>query len=87
MERLIQLLDEVDDMRARLSMPDPTPVVACAAVGALMLVLLRVGVYWPLAVLVALPVAPVVDLFLAGVRRALPAGFTIPLRAMFDIET
>jgi hypothetical protein len=72
MERLIQLFDDLDDLLApSVAILTRVHWLRGLAVLTLMLVLTEgVGVSWPLAFMLALPVPPLADLAHARLRRA-----------------
>jgi len=84
MERLIQLLDDLDDLLA------PAFVIltrvhwlrGMAAV-ILMLLISGAGASWPLAAMLALPALPLADLVRSRVRR-LSANLQLPGRVSLD---
>lgn len=73
MERLIQLLDDLDDLLApALTVLTQTQWLRAAAVLLFTLLLARAGAGWPFAAMLSLPVLPVVDLARARARRFSP---------------
>lgn len=87
MERLIQLLDDLDDLLApALAFPTSGQWLRGLAVAALMVLVERAGASWPLAAMLALPALPVAQLAHARVRRLVSDGFQLPTLVGSEIE-
>jgi hypothetical protein len=86
MERLIQLLDDLDDLLGpALSVMTHSQWLRCAAVLALAIIVTGAGAPWPVATMLALPALPLADLAHSRLRRAMPSGLRIP--AILGLES
>jgi hypothetical protein len=86
MDRLIQLLDDLDDLLSpTLSLVTHAQWLRGAAVLALALLIACTGAPWPLAAMLALPALPLADLAHARLRRVLPSALQMP--ALLGLES
>ena len=86
MDRLIRLLDDLDDLLSpTLSLMTHAQWLRGAAVLALVLLVTRMGAPWPLAAMLALSTLPLADLAQSRLRRALPPGLQRP--ALLGLES
>ena len=88
MDRLILLLDDLDDLLSpTLSLVTHAQWLRGAAVLALALLITRTGAPWPLAAMLALPALPLADLAHSRLRRALPSTLQMPARLGLESES
>jgi hypothetical protein len=79
MERLIQLLDDLDDLLApAFTVLTRRHWLRGGATLALIVLIAQAGGSWPLGTMVGLPVFPLADLARKRVRRLASAGFQLP---------
>lgn len=88
MERLIQLLDDLDDLLTpAFSVVTHSQWLRGAGVVALIVLITGAGAPWPVATMLALPALPLADLAHARMRRASATTLRLPARFSFDSES
>jgi hypothetical protein len=88
MERLILLLDDLDDLLTpAFSVVTRSQWLRSAGVIALIALIAGVGAPWPVATMLALPALPLADLARAGLRRASAPTHRLPARFSFESES
>jgi hypothetical protein len=88
MERLIKLLDDLDDLLTpAFSVMTHSEWLRGAAVVALAVLITGVGAPWPVATMLALPALPLADLAHTRLRRASASPLRVPARFSFESES
>lgn len=88
MERLILLLDDLDDLLGlAFSVLTHSQWLRGAAVLAMISLVAGAGAPWPIATMLALPALPLADLAREGLRRALPPASRMPALRRLESES